>query len=81
MISEEELIEGYISEADWKVKENANTSFSFAGIVSHIKDKAFANYALNKIYNKEVADAHRKGIVHIHDLGNSITGYCSGWSL
>ena len=39
-----------------------------------------ANYWLSEIYDKEVADAHRNGDIHLHDL-SMLTGYCAGWSL
>ena len=39
-----------------------------------------ANYWLNDVYTKEIADAHKSGDFHIHDL-SMLSGYCAGWSL
>ena len=39
-----------------------------------------ANYWLNQIYDKEIADAHKNADIHIHDL-SFLGGYCAGWSL
>jgi ribonucleoside-triphosphate reductase len=39
-----------------------------------------ANYWLNKVYPKEIADAHKNCDYHIHDL-SFYGGYCAGWSL
>ena len=39
-----------------------------------------ANYWLSEIYDQEIADAHKSGAIHLHDL-SMLTGYCAGWSL
>ena len=39
-----------------------------------------ANYWLSEIYDEEIAQAHRDGDIHLHDL-SMLTGYCAGWSL
>ncbi len=39
-----------------------------------------ANYWLSEIYDEEIANAHRSGDIHLHDL-SMLTGYCAGWSL
>ena len=39
-----------------------------------------ANYWLSEIYDEEIANAHRSGEMHLHDL-SMLTGYCAGWSL
>ena len=38
------------------------------------------NYWLSEVYDEEVANAHRDGYIHIHDL-NMLTGCNAGWSL
>jgi ribonucleoside-triphosphate reductase len=77
----EETIDEYISQGDWRVKENSNEAYSFSGLLLHTAGKVIASYALTKIYPKEVSEAYRKGYIHIHDLSHGFIGYCAGWSL
>lgn len=74
-------IKGYLSQNDWRVKENSNTDYSFSGLMLHTAGKVIANYTLNEIYPQEVRDAHLNGYYHIHDLSCGVVGYCAGWSL
>ncbi len=75
-----QTIEEYISQTDWRINANANTSYSNAGLVNNVAGKIIANYWLDKVYTKEEGYAHRNGDIHIHDL-DCLTGYCAGWSL
>lgn len=75
-----QTIEEYISQTDWRINANANTSYSNAGLVNNTAGKIIANYWLDKVYSKEEGFAHRNGDYHIHDL-DCLTGYCAGWSL
>jgi anaerobic ribonucleoside-triphosphate reductase len=70
----------YISGSDWRIKANANTGYSNAGLVNNMAGKVIANYWLDEIYSPEEGGAHRKADIHIHDL-DCLTGYCAGWSL
>lgn len=74
-----EVINGYVSEADWRVKENANIGYSIGGLILRSSERMTAEYWLS-IYPKEIAEAHKSAAFHIHDLG-WLTGYCAGWSL
>ena len=74
-----EVIDGYVSEADWRVKENANIGYSIGGLILRSSERMTAEYWLS-IYPKDIADAHKSAAFHIHDLG-WLTGYCAGWSL
>jgi len=77
-----EIIKSYIETTDWRVKENANAFYSISAFQGHIAGAIIAEYALNNIYPKEIADAHRQGDFHIHDLSvGTFTAYCAGWSL
>ncbi|MBN2880956.1 ribonucleoside triphosphate reductase [Candidatus Woesearchaeota archaeon] len=73
-------MDGYLSQADWRVKENSNVNYSIGGLILHNSGTVVANYWLNEIYDKEIADAHREGDFHLHDL-SMFSGYCAGWSL
>ncbi|GGF50560.1 hypothetical protein GCM10011339_43900 [Echinicola rosea] len=79
-IDSTQTIEEYISRTDWRIKANANTSYSNAGLVNNVAGKIIANFWLDKVYSKEEGYAHRNGDIHIHDL-DCLTGYCAGWSL
>jgi ribonucleoside-triphosphate reductase len=74
-------VDEYMEKTDWRVFENSNSDFSFSGLMSHISGKIIANYALHEMYPKSIADAHRSGEIHIHDLSHAIVAYCCGWSL
>ena len=80
LIDADSLVKDYISEADWRVKENSNMAYSWQGLNFHISSTVQANYWLHSIYPKEIATAHIKADMHIHDLGMLAT-YCCGWSL
>jgi len=70
----------YISGSDWRIKANANTGYSNAGMINNVAGKVIANFWLDEVYSPEEGLAHRKADVHIHDL-DCLTGYCAGWSL
>ena len=73
------VIGDYVSEADWRVKENANIGYSIGGLILRSSERMTAEYWLS-VYPKEIAAAHKSASFHIHDLG-WLTGYCAGWSL
>ena len=75
-----ESIGEYLTRADWRVKANANQGYSLGGLILNSSGKLVANYWLNQIYPKYIADAHRNADFHIHDL-DMLSGYCAGWSL
>ncbi|MDD5089733.1 MAG: ribonucleoside triphosphate reductase [Candidatus Wallbacteria bacterium] len=77
----EKTIHEYIGKSDWRVWENSNSNFSFSGLMLHISGKVISNYLLSEIYTPALAEAHKEGYIHIHDLSSGVVGYCSGWSL
>ncbi len=79
-IQVEETINEYLNQADWRVQENANLGYSLGGMIIRVSGKVVANYWLNNIYTQEIAEAHKSGDFHIHDL-DFFAGYCAGWSL
>ncbi|QXM07200.1 ribonucleoside triphosphate reductase [Crassaminicella indica] len=76
----ERMIEEYVNLEDWRVNENANMGFSLQGLNNHIVESITKKYWLNKIYRKELREAHIRGDLHIHDLG-LLAPYCCGWDL
>ncbi len=75
-----QLVEDYLDQADWRVNENSNMSYSLQGLNNHIASDITAKYWLERIYPPEVRDCHRAGDFHIHDLG-LLSAYCVGWDL
>ncbi len=73
-------MDGYLRKEDWRVKENANVGYSLGGLILHNSGAITANYWLENIYSPSVAEAHRNGDFHLHDL-SMFSGYCAGWSL
>ena len=74
------LIEEYLGNEDWRVRENSNMSFSLQGLNFHVSSSIVARYWLEKLYPIEVSRAHKEGDFHIHDLG-LLSAYCVGWDL
>ncbi len=68
-LSDTSLIDNYIREKDWRVKENSNMSYSLQGLNVHIADKVVKKYWLEKIYPPEIRKEHNNSFLHIHDLG------------
>ncbi|MBR3789138.1 MAG: ribonucleoside triphosphate reductase [Clostridia bacterium] len=75
-----DLVDSYVKVTDWRVKENSTVTYSVGGLILSNSGAITANYWLSEIYDEEVANAHRNGDIHIHDL-SMLTGYCAGWSL
>lgn len=80
MLDINSTMDGYLAQSDWRVNENANVNFSLGGLILHNSGTITANYWLNNIYSKEVAEAHKTAAFHLHDL-SMFSGYCAGWSL
>ena len=75
-----DMVDQYIQETDWEVKENANMAYSLQGLNHYVVSKVAKKYWLNKAYPREIRDAVESGIFHIHDL-DSLSCYCMGWDL
>ena len=75
-----ELVDSYVKVTDWRVKENSTVTYSVGGLILSNSGAITANYWLSEIYDEEIANAHRSGDLHLHDL-SMLTGYCAGWSL
>ena len=65
-----------------KSKENSNIAANNPEAINlTIAEATLKQYALKNIFSKEVAEAHRRGMVHVHDLGYPTRVYCSSHSL
>lgn len=80
MLNYKEIVDSYVNSTDWRVKENSTVTYSVGGLILSNSGAITANYWLSEIYDSEIANAHRDGDLHIHDL-SMLTGYCAGWSL
>ncbi len=80
MLDYKETVDKYVKVSDWRVKENSTVTYSVGGLILSNSGAITANYWLSEIYDEEIANAHRSGDMHIHDL-SMLTGYCAGWSL
>ncbi len=80
MLNYKDIVDNYLQINDWRVKENSTVTYSVGGLILSNSGAITANYWLSEIYDQEIADAHRKAEIHIHDL-SMLTGYCAGWSL
>lgn len=79
-IDVKQSIEEYMYQTDWRVKANANQSYSVGGMILNVVGKVVANYWLNEVYPEPASRCHRNGDIHIHDL-DFLGGYCCGHSL
>ena len=73
-------VDNYLKINDWRVKENSTVTYSVGGLILSNSGAITANYWLSEVYDEEIANAHRNGDIHLHDL-SMLTGYCAGWSL
>jgi ribonucleoside-triphosphate reductase len=62
-------------------KENANVPHGPEATNLTLAERIKKEYALLSVFSQEVADAHMRGDLHLHDLGFVDRPYCSGQSL
>src|SRR3989344_619197 len=75
-----QMVDKYIQELDWQIRENANMAYSLQGLHQYITSAVSKKYWLDKIYTKEIREAVNSGDFHIHDL-DFVGAYCCGWDL
>lgn len=75
-----DIIDQYLNNHDWQVKENSNMTYSLQGLNNYVSGWVNNVYWLNKIYSPEIKEAHQSGDFHIHDL-SVLSVYCVGWDL
>lgn len=62
-------------------RENSNTTHNPESINLNIAERVLKEYALTRVFSRDVAEAHLSGDIHLHDLGMINRPYCSGQSL
>lgn len=80
MKSSKSIVESYLKEKDWRVKENSNSPFCYGGMNKYITAEVSKDYWLREVYPEYISKAYVDGHIHIHDLGG-LTLYCCGYSL
>ena len=75
----ENVIDQYLRNDSWRIKENANQIFCVGHMMNYTSAVAIKDYWLNKIFDKEIKQYHDEGKIHIHDLSR-MTPYCVGFS-
>jgi anaerobic ribonucleoside-triphosphate reductase len=75
-----DVIEKYVSQNDWRINENSNMCFSLQGMNFHISGRLVEDYWMHRLYSDPIRHAHESGDIHIHDT--AVLGpYCVGWDL
>lgn len=74
------LVNRYLQDKDWRVKENSNAPKSIGSLTKHLAGAVAKKYWLEEVYPKRIVDAYHKGYFHIHDL-SVLSLYCCGYSL
>lgn len=65
-----------------KSNENSNIAANNPEAINlSIAENTLKQYALKKIFSKDISDAHLQGMIHLHDLGYPTRVYCSSHSL
>ncbi|MEA3449757.1 MAG: ribonucleoside triphosphate reductase [Patescibacteria group bacterium] len=80
MVNSVDMMDEYLKQSDWRIKENSNMSYSLQGLNNHLASIISSNYWLNRVYTANIRDAHQNGDIHIHDL-QLLAAYCAGWDL
>lgn len=75
-----DIVEQYLFNQDWRVKENSSSPYMYGGLVRYTVGEVSKDYWLRSVYTPEIAEAYVNGDIHIHDLGG-LTLYCCGYSL
>ena len=80
MLESKFIVESYLNQEDWRVKENSNSPYCYGALNKHLSSEVSKDYWLRHVYTPAIAAGYIEGDYHIHDLGG-ITLYCCGYSL
>ena len=75
-----DLVDQYLKEIDWQVKENSNMAYSLQGLNNYVSSIVSSKYWMDRVYSKKIKRSHEDGDMHIHDL-DKLAAYCCGWDL
>ena len=54
-----DIVDSYVKNTDWRVKENSTVTFSVGGLILNNSGAITANYWLSEIYDDEIANAYK----------------------
>jgi ribonucleoside-triphosphate reductase len=80
LITSKKIVEEYLKQTDWRVKENSNSPYCYGGMGKYASSEVFKDYWLRYVYPEHITQQYLNGNMHIHDLGG-LTLYCCGYSL
>lgn len=80
MKSSKKIVEEYLKQSDWRVKENSNSPYCYGGLNKYIAGEVAKDYWLREVYPEYITAEYLNGKIHIHDLAG-LTIYCCGYSL
>ncbi len=63
----DKVIEEYLEDKSWLVRENANVTKTFTGLFNYVAVEVLKDYALRKVFNF-ASKHHLNGDIHIHNL-------------
>jgi len=81
LLDTRKTIDDYLQQSSWRIQENANTAYSYSGMVGYVANYVTSDYALANIYTPEIEEAHRDTMIHLHDLSGGMACYCFGMDL
>jgi ribonucleoside-triphosphate reductase len=62
------LVDNYLDAFEWHDKDDSTITYSVGGLILSNSGAITANYWLSEVYDNEIAEAHRSGDIHMHDL-------------
>lgn len=80
LLDTNKIVDDYMLQRDWRVKENSNAPFSFGQMNKYINGSVSKQYWTERVYDAAAAAAHNDGFIHLHDM-SGLTIYCCGYSL
>lgn len=73
------MINEYVGKSTWRIKENANETYSLSGLSSYISGRILEKDYVNK---SPIGEYHKKKWIHIHDAKfGELSSYCNGLDL
>ena len=80
LLDTNKLVDDYMLQRDWRVRENSNAPFSFGQMNKYINSAVSKAYWSERVYDDVAKEAHDDGFIHIHDM-SGLSIYCCGYSL
>jgi len=80
LIDSNKLVDDYLLQRDWRVKENSSSPFSYGQLTKYLSGAVSKAYWDERVYDETATAAHNEGYIHIHDM-SGLTLYCCGYSL